>query len=79
MLGVRISPGAPNINTHISQLGSTMIIPSTSDKFDPQWLEYISHDPVHPTVAKETRAQGSRTVLMYDEDEQHQCMDRLID
>ena len=51
-----------------------MIIPSTSEKFDPGWLELISHDPVHPTVAKETRAQGSRTVLMYDEGEQHQCM-----
>jgi hypothetical protein len=51
-----------------------MIIPSNSSNFNPEWLELISHDPVHPTVAKETRAQGSRTVLMYDEDEQHQCM-----
>lgn len=51
-----------------------MIIPSNSDKFDPTWLDLISHDPVHPTVAKETRAAGTRTVLMYDEGEQHQCM-----
>lgn len=51
-----------------------MIIPSNSENFDPKWLDYISHDPVHPTIAKETRAEGTRTVLMYDEGEQHQCM-----
>jgi hypothetical protein len=51
-----------------------MIIPSTSEKFDQQWLELIAHDPVHPTIAKETRTAGTRAVLMYDEDEQHQCM-----
>lgn len=51
-----------------------MIIPSNSEKFDQAWLDLIAHDPVHPTVDKQTRAQGTRTVLMYDEDEQHQCM-----
>lgn len=51
-----------------------MIIPSTSEKFNKEWLDYISHDPVHPTVPKETRAQGDRTVLMYDEGDEHQCM-----
>ena len=51
-----------------------MIIPSNSEKFNQEWLEFISHDPVHPTIAKEARAQGSRTVLMYDEDDEHQCM-----
>lgn len=51
-----------------------MIIPSNSEKFDRQWLDLISHDPVHPTIDKETRAAGTRTVLMYDEGEQHQCM-----
>ena len=51
-----------------------MIIPSNSDKFNKEWLELISHDPVHPTIAKETRAEGTRTVLMYDEGDEHQCM-----
>jgi hypothetical protein len=51
-----------------------MIIPSNSDKFDPTWLELISHDPVHPTVAKETRTAGTRTVLMYEEQDKNQCM-----
>jgi hypothetical protein len=51
-----------------------MIIPSNSEKFDPSWLNLIEHDPVHPTVSKNTRAEGTRTVLMYDEGEQHQCM-----
>ena len=51
-----------------------MIIPSNSEKFNREWLELISHDPVHPTIAKEARAEGSRTVLMYDEDDAHQCM-----
>lgn len=51
-----------------------MIIPSTSDQFNKDWLEYISHDPVHPTVPKETRAAGTRTVLMYQEEDQQQCM-----
>ena len=51
-----------------------MIIPSNSDQFKPEWLDFISHDPVHPTINKETRAVGTRTVLMYDEADQHQCM-----
>ena len=51
-----------------------MIIPSNSDKFNPEWLEFISHDPVHPGVPKETRAEGTRTVLMYEEDDANQCM-----
>ena len=51
-----------------------MIIPSNSEKFDTAWLDLIAHDPVHPTVDKQSRAQGTRTVLMYDEYEQHQCM-----
>ena len=51
-----------------------MIISSNSDKFDKSWLDLISHDPVHPTVDKQMRDQGSRQVLMYDEGEQHQCM-----
>jgi hypothetical protein len=51
-----------------------MIIPSNSEKFDKQWLELISHDPVHPTIAKESRTAGTRTVLMYEEQDQNQCM-----
>lgn len=51
-----------------------MIIPSNTPNFQPEWLEMIAHDPVHPTIPKETRAQGTRTVLMYDEGDQHQCM-----
>jgi hypothetical protein len=51
-----------------------VIIPSNSEKFDQQWLELISHDPVHPTVTKESRTAGSRTVLMYEESDQNQCM-----
>jgi hypothetical protein len=51
-----------------------MIIPSNSENFRPEWLDLIAHDPVHPTIAKESRAEGTRTVLMYDEGEQHQCM-----
>lgn len=51
-----------------------MIIPSDSEKFEPSWLDLIEHDPVHPTVDKQTRAQGTRQVLMYDEGNEHQCM-----
>jgi hypothetical protein len=51
-----------------------MIIPSSSEKFNKEWLEYISHDPVHPTVSKETRTEGTRTVLMYQEADAQQCM-----
>lgn len=51
-----------------------MIIPSTSEKFNKEWLELISHDPVHPTIAKESRTLGTRTVLMYEEQDQNQCM-----
>lgn len=51
-----------------------MIIPSTSENFNREWLEYISHDPVHPSVPKEARADGTRTVLMYEEADAHQCM-----
>ena len=51
-----------------------MIIPSNSEKFNQEWLELISHDPVHPTIAKETRAAGTRTVLMYEEQDKNQCM-----
>lgn len=51
-----------------------MIIPSNSEKFDREWLELISHDPVHPTIDKEARAAGTRTVLMYEEADKNQCM-----
>ena len=51
-----------------------MIIPSNSDKFNPEWLELISHDPVHPSVPKELRVQGNRKVLMYEENDQEQCL-----
>lgn len=51
-----------------------MIIPSNSEKFDPSWLDFIAHDPVHPTIDKQLRADGTRTVLMYDEGNEHQCM-----
>ena len=51
-----------------------MIIPSNSTQFEPSWLDLIEHDPVHPTIDKQTRAQGTRTVLMYDEGNEHQCM-----
>lgn len=37
-------------------------------------MDLIAHDSVHPTVDKQIRMQGTRTVLMYDENEQHQCM-----
>lgn len=51
-----------------------MIIPSNSEKFNKEWLDLISHDPVHPTITKESRAVGTRTVLMYEEEDQNQCM-----
>jgi hypothetical protein len=51
-----------------------MIIPSNTPQFQPEWLDMIAHDPVHPTISKESRAQGTRRVLMYDEGDQHQCM-----
>lgn len=51
-----------------------MIIPSNSEAFDQAWLDLIAHDPVHPTLDKASRTQGSCRVLMYDEDEQHQCI-----
>lgn len=51
-----------------------MIIPSNTPEFRPEWLEMIAHDPVHPTIPKEHRAQGTRRVLMYNEAEQHQCI-----
>jgi hypothetical protein len=54
--------------------GNAMIIPSNSEKFDRSWLELIAHDPVHPTIDKETRTVGTRTVLMYEEEDKNQCM-----
>lgn len=51
-----------------------MIISSNSKQFNPAWLELIEHDPVHPTIDKNMRATGTRAVLMYDEQEQHQCI-----
>ena len=51
-----------------------MIIPSNSEKFNRSWLDLISHDPVHPTVDKDARAVGTRTVLMYEEEDKNQCM-----
>jgi hypothetical protein len=51
-----------------------VIIPSNSEKFNQEWLNLITHDPVHPTVDKNLRTLGTRTVLMYEEQNQNQCM-----
>ena len=57
-----------------NQLGNSMIIPSTSEKFDKSWLDLIAHDPVHPTMDHNLRTQGNRRVLMYREEDREQCM-----
>lgn len=32
------------------------------------WLDFIQHDPVHPTITTEKRISGSRTVFVFVED-----------
>ena len=45
-----------------------MIYKYGDKNFKYAWLDYISNDPVHPSIPVETRITGSRTIFVYVED-----------
>lgn len=51
-----------------------MIYKYGDKSFKYAWLDFISNDPIHPTISVETRISGSRTIFVYVEDNQPQFL-----